>query len=236
MVAVYEAETPWSREDDWFVAALDGCVRVLDLGCGTGRLALGLMDRGRVVTGIDPAAASLALARARPGADRMNWIEGDATSAPSKSFEAAVMTSHVAQVFVDDETWMHALAELARAIVAGGRLAFDTRDPRARAWEWWTQERRRTVALTGGELVETWAQLSRVVERGEGVVVDFTYHHRHTDGIELVSESTLRFRSEAEVRASLEAAGFVVDHIVGGWNGEPVGAGDGELLVIARRE
>ncbi|MCU1395146.1 MAG: class SAM-dependent methyltransferase [Ilumatobacteraceae bacterium] len=92
------------------------------------------------------------------------------------------------------------------------------------------------MALTGGELVETWAQLSRVVERGEGVVVDFTYHHRHTDGIELVSESTLRFRSEAEVRASLEAAGFVVDHIVGGWNGEPVGAGDGELLVIARRE
>lgn len=41
--------------------------RVLDVGCGTGTLALMLVDLGLAVTGVDPAAASLAVARAKPG-------------------------------------------------------------------------------------------------------------------------------------------------------------------------
>ena len=49
-------------------------------------------------------------------------------------------------------------------------------------------------------------------------------------------ELTLRFRTEDELRTSLAAAGFVVEHVFGGWDREPVGAGDGEFLVIARRD
>lgn len=52
--------------------------------------------------------------------------------------------------------------------------------------------------------------------------------------MELLSTATLRFRAEEEVRSGLRAAGFTVEQIYGGWNREPVGAGDGELLVIAR--
>jgi hypothetical protein len=40
------------------------------------------------------------------------------------------MISHVAQFFADDDEWSRNLADLNRALVPGGRLVFDTRDPR----------------------------------------------------------------------------------------------------------
>ncbi|CAM5435855.1 Class I SAM-dependent methyltransferase OS=Streptomyces tendae OX=1932 GN=GUR47_05495 PE=4 SV=1 [Streptomyces tendae] len=59
-----------------------GARSVLDIGCGTGVFAVLLADRGLDVVGVDPAGASLDVARGRPGADRVRWIEGDATSLP----------------------------------------------------------------------------------------------------------------------------------------------------------
>jgi hypothetical protein len=46
----------------------------------------------------------------------------------------------------------------------------------------------------------------------------------------------LRFRSEGELRRSLTGAGFTVDAVLGGWHRQPVGAGDGELLVVATND
>ncbi|MEH0938094.1 hypothetical protein [Micromonospora psammae] len=43
----------------------------------------------------------------------------------------------------------------------------------------------------------------------------------------------LRFRTEGELRDSLPEAGFRARRIHGGWQGEPVGAGDdGEFVVV----
>jgi len=51
------------------LASDTGARTVLDVGCGTGTLALLLADRGVAVVGVDPAEASLDVARARdPGA------------------------------------------------------------------------------------------------------------------------------------------------------------------------
>lgn len=234
LVAVYDAECPWSRDDDFFLALVDETprVRVLDLGCGTGRLALGLARAGHAVTGVDPAPASLAAARAKPGAERVVWIEGTSAVLPEGAFDVAVMTSHVAQFFIGDDEWARTLTDIGRALVPGGRLAFDSRDPRARAWERWNPvDSRRRVDLGDGRVVEVWAEVTAVA----GAVVSFTLHYVFPDGLELLSSARLRFRAEDEVRASLRAAGFSVERLFGGWRGEPVGAADGELLVLARR-
>ncbi|WP_088987709.1 hypothetical protein [Micromonospora chokoriensis] len=61
------------------------------------------------------------------------------------------------------------------------------------------------------------------------------HHHYHfADGERSVSSATLRFRTEAELRASLTRADFAVDRVYGGWRQEPVGHGDGEFVVLAR--
>ena len=233
LVAVYDAECSWSRDDDFFLSVVNEtpAARVLDLGCGTGRLALGMSAAGHRVTGVDPALASLEAARRKPGAERVTWIEGTSAVLPDRSFDVALMTSHVAQFFVGNADWDAVLFDFSRAIVPGGRLLFDTRDPRARAWERWNPvDSRRTLAMSDGSAVTIWTEVIAIA----GTAVTFTHHYVLEDG-ELLSTSTLRFRSEDEVRSSLERAGFTVENIFGGWNREPVGAADGELLVIARR-
>jgi hypothetical protein len=68
----------------------------------------------------------------------------------------------------------------------------------------------------------------------QGGAVSFSRHYTFPDGLTMRSDSTLGFRSEEVVRASLATAGLVVEHVYGGWSREPVGAGDAELLVLAR--
>lgn len=233
LVAVYDVECPWSRDDDFFLSVVDeyGTARVLDLGCGTGRLALGMAAAGHEVTGVDPAPAALDAARAKLGADRVTWIEGTSSVLPAQSFDVAVMTSHVAQFLVDDDEWSNTLADLKRSLMPGGRLVFDARDPRDRRWEEWNPvDSRRRVTLAEGREVDAWTEVTAV----QSGVVSFSMHYTFADEEELVSTGALRFRSEAQLRSSLQAAHFTVEQVYGGWNRQPVGAGDGELLVIAR--
>lgn len=61
---------------DGIVALADGGP-VLELGVGTGRLALPLADRGLEVTGLDASPAMLERLRAKPGADRLTVVKGD---------------------------------------------------------------------------------------------------------------------------------------------------------------
>jgi SAM-dependent methyltransferase len=234
LVEVYDAGFGWSREDDFFLSVVDETprARVVDLGCGTGRLALGLAAAGHRVTGVDPARASLDAARAKPGADRVTWVEGTSQSLAEAAFDVAVMTSHVAQFLVDEQDWRGTLGDLRRCLVPGGRLVFDTRDPRARLWERWNPlDSRRAVTLRDGTVVEVWTDVTAVQDD----TVSFTHHYVLPGGQELVSTATMRFRGEPDVRAAVSEAGLDVEHVYGGWNREPVGSGDGELLVLARR-
>ena len=234
LVTVYDAECPWSRDDDFFLAVVDSVAdqaRVLDLGCGTGRLALAMAAAGYQVTGVDPARASVDAARAKPGAERATWIEGTSLLLPESSFEVAVMTSHVAQFLVTDDEWRRTLTHLKHTLVPGGMLAFDTRNPQAREWERWNALRsQRRVTLPDGRVIAVWTEVTAVQDGA----VSFAHHYTFPDGDELLSEATLRFRTEEEVRSSLHDAGFCIEQIYGGWQREPIGAGDGELLVIAR--
>ena len=91
---------------------------------------------------------------------------------------------------------------------------------------------RRSVKTVRAQTVLQWTEVDAVVPTGEGTTVTFTHHYEFPD-TELLSTSTLRFRSAAEIRDSLALAGFTIVDIFGGWNHEPVGEGDGELLVLA---
>jgi SAM-dependent methyltransferase len=186
---------------------------VLDVGCGTGELACRLACRGLAVIGVDPAAASLDVARSKPASDLVTWLHGDATTLPdsiSATVDLAVMTGNVAQVFLTDDQWAATLTGVHLALRDGGRLVFETRDPARRAWDEWTRERSFEVVATTSGPVESWVDLLDV----SMPFVTFRGVVRFLDaGEELTSESTLRFREREEIDATLSAAGFSVDEV-----------------------
>lgn len=106
--------------------------RVLDLGCGTGRLAAALAERGVKVWGVDPSAEMLAQARAAVGG-RVGLKQGRAEALPFKDawFERAVL--RLAVHLLDRR---RALPELARVLAPDGRLAIATFAPGHFEWYW----------------------------------------------------------------------------------------------------
>ena len=185
-----------------------GAQRVLDVGCGTGCLAILLAATGRVVTGADPAAASLAVARAKEGADAVTWVHADATSLPPGDADLAVMTGNVAQVFLDDQEWAQVLRAIRAALRPGGYLVFETRRPARRAWQDWAAEPGPvTLDIPGHGPVETRLEVTAV----DLPLVSFrTTNTFLADGEVIVSDSTLRFRDREELEQHLAAAGFRV--------------------------
>ncbi|MDI6105056.1 class I SAM-dependent methyltransferase [Actinoplanes sp. NEAU-A12] len=117
-----------------------GARRILDLGCGTGCLALRLAAAGLTVTAVDPAAASLDVARAKPGADKVTWLP-ELPAPAGDGFDLAVMTGNVAQVFLTDDEWDTVLRDLHARLRPGGFLVFETRRPEFRAWDEWAAAR-----------------------------------------------------------------------------------------------
>src|SRR4051812_8963483 len=72
------------------IASLAAGGRVLELGIGTGRVALPLAARGLEVCGIDVSDAMLEIIRTKPGADRVRIVKGDfATTLAGEDFSAA---------------------------------------------------------------------------------------------------------------------------------------------------
>ncbi|MBO0775791.1 MAG: class I SAM-dependent methyltransferase [Actinobacteria bacterium] len=190
------------------MAAEFGAGSVLDVGCGTGTFACLLADRGVEVVGVDPAAASLDIARAKPGAQRVQWVLGDAASLPELQVDLATMTGNVAQVFLTDEEWSVTLRGVHTALRPGGHLVFEVRDPARQAWLDWNRETTYArLGVPGVGTVETWLD----VTDASGCYVTWrrTYVFA-ADGATLTSVSTRRFRSRAEIQDSLRSAGYTL--------------------------
>ncbi len=187
-----------------------------------------LAARGLEVVGVDPARASLDVAQAKPGAERVRWIHGDATSLPAMQVDLATMTGNVAQAIVGVPDWEATLRGVYAALRPDGHLVFETRDPAFRAWEQWDRATSySTTEIDGVGIVESWIEvtdvdLPLVSFRGTCVF--------HADGEALTSDSTLRFREPDEVEADLTAHGYVVDDV----RDAPDRPGR-ELVFLARR-
>lgn len=171
-------------------------------------LACLLAQRGEQVTGIDPAIASLDVARRKLHADRVRWVVGDATVLPQLQVDLVTMTGNVAQVFLSDESWEATLRAAAAALRSGGLLVFESRDPARQGWREWAREQSyRRVEVPGVGAVETWVELTEVSLPFVTFQTMFVFE---ADGAVLTSSSTLRFRNQAEIHRSLVATGFVV--------------------------
>ncbi|WP_330242434.1 class I SAM-dependent methyltransferase [Streptomyces sp. NBC_00525] len=208
LAAIYDPLDPDRGDLDAYLRMAEefGARRVLDIGCGTGVFALLLADRGIDVVGVDPARASIDVARTKPGGERVRWICGDATALPPLRADLATMTANVAQAIADPDTWHTTLRAAHEALRPGGHLVFETRDPARRAWEEWNRENSyRVTEIPGVGSVESWVRLIDV----SPPLVTFRWTYVFAvDGQVLTSDSTLRFRERDEIGADLAAHGY----------------------------
>ncbi|MET7401642.1 class I SAM-dependent methyltransferase [Dactylosporangium sp. NPDC005572] len=232
--AAYDELNPDDDDHRFYAALADelGATRVIDLGCGTGTLTRLLASRGRAAVGIDPDPKMLHVARQRHGGADIDWRLGYSDRADSNSADFAVMSGHAAQVFRDDDTWSRALQDLHRALVPGGTLTFESRNPAARAWERWTRKATLRTLDTPAGPVEFWHETAWVSL--PLVAYDTLTHNLHT-GETSSDRDILAFRDGPALILSLETAGFSVSHQYGDWERTPPLPDSREIILVASR-
>jgi ubiquinone/menaquinone biosynthesis C-methylase UbiE len=101
--------------------------RILDLGCGNGRLAILLAQSGNVVIGVDNSEEQIRLARSNPDASgafapggslEFRHAPMEATGLPDAGFDAVILSQSLHHAAKPKE----ALAESRRLLVPGGRI------------------------------------------------------------------------------------------------------------------
>jgi SAM-dependent methyltransferase len=235
LVDLYDIENTRGADTDFYLglaAELDAR-RIVDLGCGTGLLTRELAGPGREVVGVDPAPAMLDYARRQPGAERVRWVAGDAGALGALEADLAIMTGNVAQIFLDDQEWAATLRALHAALRPGGHLAFESRNPDDRAWERWNRAATYERLDSPHGPVECWLEMVGVA----GSRVRLVGHNVFAaSGEDIVVASELRFRSRAELRDDLAAAGFAAVQVYGDWRRGPLTPASRPMVFVARRD
>ena len=233
LAAVYDALNPAGADTAFYLGlAGDVPIRVLDVGCGTGLLACELAARGHRVTGADPAAAMLDVARRRPGGGLVRWAEADAAGLPAGSrFDLVVMTGHVFQIFTSDSDVRSALGAVRSCLAPGGRVAFETRNPAVREWaEWNPRDTRERVDAAGAT-----AEVCYDIRSVDGELVTYETCFRFADDDTVTVPETIRFIGQDQLAAFLAEAGLTEVTWYGDWDRSPVSPASPELIAVARQ-
>ena len=223
----------WQR----LAAAQDG--RVLELGCGTGRLTVPVARTGADIVGIDRSAAMLARARQRLRRARLRapLIRGDIRQLPFRRrirFDLVMAPYGMLQSLTSDRDLRQTLDAVAGVLKRGGLFAIDLVPDLPR----WAEYDRR-VSLTGRRghgkirLTESVRQ-----DRAKGLTIfDQEYSERRGGRLTSTNRFSLTFRTITvpQMRQRLERAGFRIDALLGDYDGGPLDLRADVWIILARR-
>ena len=181
----------WRFHRDAFLPSLPSPpARVVDVGCGEGRLPRDLKSLGYEVIGLDGSPTLIAAAReADPGG---RYEVADAAALPLPDASADLVTAFMSLQDVDDLD--RALREVARILVAGGRLRSAIVHPIGSAGDFRGPDHDAVFEIHASYLEER--RYSDTFER-DGLTMTFASQHRSLERV---------------ARAILDA-GLLIDHV-----------------------
>lgn len=220
------------RYDDWFtppaattqatVQLLDRLARtapggpVLELGVGTGRLALPLAERGLKVHGVDASPAMVEQLRAKPGGEELTITTGDFVEADCGEGFAVVYVANGTFFELPTQQLQSAcFAKAARRLLPGGLFVLDAHLPEALVAN--AAAGAQTVEAANGDLV---LRTRRVHPADQSYVSDYLVldagRCRHL-------RVSFRYASPGELDLMAAAAGLRLRERLGGWSGAAFG-------------
>ncbi|MPY90491.1 MAG: methyltransferase domain-containing protein [Luteitalea sp.] len=213
---------------------------VLELGCGTGRVALPLARACVSLVGIDRSEAMLAGARRRlrRAATRALLVRGDITSLPFEpaTFPLVIAPYGILQSLLSDRQLACALASVARVVRPDGLFGVDLV---ADVPRW--QEYQHRITLRGRRgprgLPVALVESVRQDPRRKLTIFDQEYiegsgRARHATRFSVA----FRTLSVPAMTKRLERAGFQIDALLGDYNGRPWDPRADTWLILARRD
>lgn len=218
--------------------------RVLELGCGWGRVALALAEAGHEVVGLERDPAMLAEARRRAAAapaevrGRLRFVEADmADFALGESFDRVFAPFTSMYCLLTPQALHGCLCSVRAHLPPEGLFAFDAYDAdvfheEARP-EDYPDDHFEVVAEIEHE-GETLTVLEASSWDRDHQRMDATYVYRRQDGsTRHVAEIGHRYLLSAQVEPALNAAGLTLTGMHGDFEGAPYEPGGGSLVVSA---
>jgi SAM-dependent methyltransferase len=193
------------------LAELAGPGPVLELGVGTGRVALPLVRRGLQVHGIDASPAMLAKLRAKPGGDRVRVIVGDmAEVSVDASYTLVFAVFNTLFALVSQDEQVRCFANVAGRLADGGVFVVEAfvPDPGGR-------QEVRALRVTVDSVLLAVSREDPVAQRIEAQQVLLG-----PEGVRLVP-GVLRYAWPAELDLMARLAGLRLRERWGGWRREP---------------
>jgi SAM-dependent methyltransferase len=241
---LYDLEYADYREDiDHYLALARGRRTVLELGCGTGRLALPLARMGCTVHGVDLSPEMLAAferkLRAEPDAVRLRVRTqlGDFRTfeAPGRH-ELVVLPFNAIHHCATVDDVRSTLASARAALAPRGIFALDAYLPDAELYsrEPGAKYEMRTFVhpLTGGDLLSWEEGWWDAATRTHHVV--YVYVHQDEGGREDRIHLALHMYEIEELEDLVEGAGFEILSAASDFRGSPIGAGSLKWVAVLR--
>lgn len=230
----YDWTNPWPKDFDFFASLVTPRSRVLDLGCGAGIFSTALAASGHRVTGVDPAAAMLAIARNRDGGDGVRWIEADAREVDlNEQFDMVLMTGHAFQTMLTPADRAALIGTIARHLEPGARFFFDSRNPLFMAWERWTPgHTRQTQAHPKFGKVEHWTDAT--LDPASGIVT-YETHYLLESGETFAATTQIDFPSQSEIATLIKDADLDVARWFGDYAGGSFTENSAEIIPLGFR-
>ena len=195
-----------------FLAGLAGDGAALELGVGTGRIALPLAQRGVPVHGIDLSEAMVARLRAKPGAERVGVTVGDfATTTVEGSFSVAYLVFNTINNLTSQDEQVACFQNVAAHLGPGGCFVIEVGVPALQR-------------LPPGETVRAFTVSPTRLGFDEYDVVSqglISHHYTVTDGELEVVSMPFRYVWPAELDLMARLAGMRLRERWSGWTREP---------------
>ena len=195
-----------------FLAGLAGDGAALELGIGTGRIAVPLAQRGVPVHGIDLSEAMVARLRAKPGAERIGVTVGDfATTTVEGSFSVAYLVFNTINNLTSQDEQVACFQNVAAHLGPGGCFVIEVGVPALQR-------------LPPGETVRAFTVSATRLGFDEYDVVSqglISHHYTVVDGELEVVSMPFRYVWPAELDLMARLAGMRLRERWSGWTREP---------------